>query len=146
MGASLEVGADRATMRDVEQTLGERYAAPPAWRRRLTLFAVGALGMVALAWLAWVMFAQANPKVESQLLGWRVVDAHTATARVDVHVYDAGSHPTCTVQALASDHTVVGELTFEPTSGTNLVTVRTEREASAVDVPGCVAKGQDHPR
>ena len=133
-------------MRDVEQTLSERYAAPSAWRRRLTFVAVGAGGLVALAWLAWVIFAQANPKVESQLLGWTVVDAHTATARVDVHVYDAGSHPTCTVQALASDHTVVGELTFEPTSGTNVVTVRTQREASAVDVPGCIAKGQDHPR
>jgi hypothetical protein len=133
-------------MRDVEQTLSERYAAPPAWRRRLTLAAVAAVVLVALGWLAWVMVVQANPKVESQLLGWRVVDAHSATARIDVHVYDPSSHPTCTVQALADDHTVVGELTFEPTSGTNVVTVRTQREASAVDVPGCIAKGQDHPR
>ncbi len=133
-------------MRDVEQTLSERYAAPPAWRRRLTFFAAAAVGLVALAWLAWAIFAQATPKVESQLLGWSVVDAHTATARVDVHVYDAGAHPTCTVQALASDHSIVGELTFVPTSGTNLVTVRTEREASAVDVPGCTATGQNHPR
>ena len=36
--------------------------------------------------------------------------------------------------------------TFRPTSGTNTVTVRTEREATAVDVPGCIADGQDHPR
>jgi hypothetical protein len=133
-------------MRDVEQTLSERYAAPPAWRRRATIFAAAAVGLVALAWLAWAIFVQANPKVESQLVSWSVVDAHSTTARVDVHVYDAGSHPTCTVQALASDHSIVGELTFEPTSGTNLVTVRTEREASAVDVPGCIATGQDHPR
>jgi hypothetical protein len=112
----------------------------------VTIFAAAAVGLVALAWLAWAIFVQANPKVESQLVSWSVVDAHSTTARVDVHVYDAGSHPTCTVQALASDHSIVGELTFEPTSGTNLVTVRTEREASAVDVPGCIATGQDHPR
>ena len=133
-------------MRDVEQTLSERYAAPPAWRRRLTLAVVAAVVLVALGWLAWVMVVQSNPKVESQLLGWTVVDAHSATARIDVHVYDAGSHPTCTVQALADDHTVVGELTFAPTSGTNVVTVRTQRAAAAVDLPGCIANGQDHPR
>jgi hypothetical protein len=133
-------------MRDVEQTLSERYAAPPAWRRRLTFVLAGVLALVSLAWLAWVMVVQSTPKVESQLLGWDVVDAHATTARVSVHVYDAGSHPTCTVQALASDHTIVGELTFRPTSGTNQVTVRTDREASAVEVPGCIATGQDHPR
>ncbi len=136
----------RATMRDVEQVLTERYAAPPAWRRPLTVVAVVVVAVVALAWLAWAAFDQATPKVESNLLGWDVVDAHAATARIDVTIHDAGSHPTCTVQALASDHSIVGELTFRPTDGTNTVTVRTEREATAVDVPGCIADGQDHPR
>ncbi len=133
-------------MRDVEQVLTERYAAPPGWRRPLTIATVVVVAVVSLAWLAWAAFDQATPKVESDLLGWDVVDAHAATARIDVTIHDAGSQPTCTVQALASDHSIVGELTFRPTDGANTVTVRTEREATAVDVPGCVAEGQDHPR
>ena len=82
----------------------------------------------------------------SLAVGYDVVDAHSTTARVDVTIRDAGSHPSCTVQAIASDHSIVGELTFRPIAGTNTVTVRTEREATAVDVPGCIADGQDHPR
>ena len=134
-------------MRDVEQTLSERYAAPPAWRRPVTIVVVAVVAAVALAWLAWAAIYQATPKVESNLVGYVVVDAHVTTARIDVTVHDAGSHPTCTVQALASDHSIVGEETFHPTaSGTTTVTVRTQREATAVDVPGCIADGQDHPR
>ena len=146
MVASLGVCTHRATMRDVEQALSERYAAPPAWRRTATIVSVVVVAAVALAWLAWAAFDQATPKVESHLVGYDVVDAHRTTARIDVAVHDAGSHPTCTVRALAADHSVVGELTFEPTPGTNTVTVRTEREATAADVPGCTADGQDHPR
>jgi hypothetical protein len=133
-------------MSDVDQTLTERYAAPPAWRRRLTLAGVVVLALVSLGWLVWATFVQATPKVESELRGWQVVDAHRATASVLVTVHDASSHPRCTVQALAADHTVVGELVFSPHDGVNEVTVRTERGASAVEVPGCVADGQDRPR
>lgn len=146
MPVSLGVATPRATMRDVDQALSERYAAPPAWRRRITVAGVVVLAVVALAWLGWVIFVQSTPQVESQLIGWQVVDAHSATARVDVHLRDGAAHPTCTVQALASDHSIVGELTFTPTSGSNQVTVRTEREATAVDLPGCIAQGQDRPR
>jgi hypothetical protein len=146
MVASLGVGTHRATMRDVEQTLSERYAAPPAWRRPATIAAVVLGAVVALAWLAWAAIDQATPQVESDLLGFDVVDAHSTTARIDVSVHDPGSHPTCTVQALASDHSIVGEQTFQPISGTNTVTIRTEREATAVSLPGCIADGQDHPR
>jgi hypothetical protein len=133
-------------MRDVEQLLSERYAAPPAWRRPVTVVSVVLVAAVALAWLVWASVYQGNPKVESSLLGFDVVDAHSATARIDVTVHDPGSRPTCTVQALASDHSIVGEQTFRPTDGTNTVTVRTQRRATAVVVPGCIADGQDHPR
>ena len=133
-------------MSGVDQTLAERYGAPPTWRRRLTLLGVVVLAVVALGWLAWVVVVQSTPKVESELRGFDVVDAHRATASLDVTIHDASSHPRCTVQALAADHTVVGELVFTPHDGVNDVTVRTEREASAVDVPGCTADGQDRPR
>jgi hypothetical protein len=130
----------------VEQTLSERYAAPPAWRKPVLAGAVAVLVAVALAWLAWAAFEQATPEVESELQGFDVVDAHHLSADVRVSVHDASAHPRCTVQALASDHSVVGELVFTPHDGINVVTVRTVRPASAAAVPGCVADGQDHPR
>jgi hypothetical protein len=134
------------TIDGVDQTLTERYAATPPWRRRTTIAGVVALAVVALAWLAWAAFAQASPKVESQLVTFHVDDAHTVSSRVDVTVSSGATGTSCTVQALAADHSVVGELTFVPRAGSNDVTVRTEREATAVDVPGCIADGQDHPR
>jgi len=130
----------------VEQALTERYGAPPTWRRPLIITGVVVLAVVGLGWLAWAAFVQSTPKVESQLRSFDVVDAHRVAATVDVTVHDASSHPRCTVQALASDHSIVGELVFTPHDGVNQVTLRTERAASAVDVPGCIADGQDRPR
>jgi hypothetical protein len=130
----------------VEQTLDQRYAPPPAWRRPVTIVGVVVLAGVALGWLLWAAFAEANPKVESELVGWSVVDAHSAKARVSVTIHSGTTHPRCTIQALASDHSIVGELTFTPRNGTNEVTVRTERRASAIDLPGCIADGQNRPR
>jgi hypothetical protein len=130
----------------VDQSLTERYAAPPAWRRPVTISAVVVLAVAALAWLAWAAFVESTPKVHSQLIGWQVVDAHSATARVDVSIAEGTTHPQCTVQAFASDHTIVGQLRFTPSDGTNQVTVQTSRTATSVDVPGCLADGQDQPR
>jgi hypothetical protein len=141
MGRSLGGSID-----DVDQTLRERYAAAPAWRRPVTIAAVVVAALVGLAWLAWAAFEESNPEVESQLIGFTVVDEHAVTARVDVRLASGATGASCTVEALASDHSIVGELHFRPTSGTNEVTVRTERAATAVEVPGCIADGQDRPR
>ena len=130
----------------MDQTLTERYAAAPAWRRPVTIAAVVVLAAAALAWLAWAAFVESTPKVNSQLISWQVVDAHSATARVDVSIAGGTTHPVCTVQALASDHTIVGQLRFTPSDGTNVVSVQTSRTATSVDVPGCIADGQDQPR
>jgi hypothetical protein len=130
----------------VDQTLTERYAAAPAWRRPVTIAAVVVLAAAALAWLVWAAFVESTPKVNSQLISWQVVDAHSATARVDVSIAGGTTHPVCTVQALASDHTIVGQLRFTPSDGTNVVSVQTSRTATSVDVPGCIADGQDQPR
>ena len=130
----------------MDQTLTERYAAPPAWRRPLTVAAVALLAAVALGWLLWAAFVESTPKVESQLDGFEVVDDHAVTVRVDVRVSSGTTGASCTVEALASDHSVVGELHFRPSSGMNQVRVRTDRRASAIDVPGCIADGQNHPR
>jgi hypothetical protein len=130
----------------VDHTLTDRYAAPPAWRRPVTVAAVVVVALVALAWVGWAAFVESTPEVESQLVGFEVVDDHAVTARVDVRLSTGVTGASCTVEAVASDHTVVGELHFRPTSGTNEVTVRTERRATAAQVPGCIADGQDRPR
>jgi hypothetical protein len=130
----------------VDQALSDRYAAPPAWRRPVTIMVVAVVAAVALAWVAWAAFVESNPKVESQLNGFDVTDDHSVTVRVDVRIASGTTGATCTVEALASDHAIVGELHFRPSSGMNEVRVRTERRASAVDVPGCIAAGQDRPR
>ncbi|HEX4688596.1 MAG TPA: DUF4307 domain-containing protein [Nocardioides sp.] len=130
----------------MDQGLTERYAAPPAWRRPVTIAVLVVVALVGLAWLAWAAFEESHPKVESQLVGFDVVDEHAVTVRIDVRVSSGATGVSCTVEALASDHAVVGEVHFKPSSGTNQVTVRTERGATAVDVPGCIADGQNRPR
>jgi hypothetical protein len=130
----------------VDHILIERYAAPPAWRRKATIAVIFVVALVGLAWLAWAAFEKSTPEVESQLIGFDVVDAHAVVARVDVRLSSGATGATCTVEAIASDHSVVGELRFPPSAGTNEVTVRTERMATAAQVPGCIADGQSRPR
>jgi Domain of unknown function (DUF4307) len=130
----------------VDQTMAERYAAPPPWQRQVTIVAVALVALVGLGWLGWAAYQESNPEVQSQLVGYHVVDQHSVTARIDVRVASGTSGVSCTVEAVADDHSVVGELRFRPTSGTNEVTVRTERAATSVDVRGCVADGQSRPR
>ena len=83
-------------MSGVDQTLTERYAAPPAWLRRLVVVGVAVVVLVTLGWVAWATFVQATPQVESELQGWDVVDVHHVTASLRVTVHDASSHPRCT--------------------------------------------------
>jgi hypothetical protein len=130
----------------MEQALSDRYAPPPAWRRPVTIGACVVVAVLFLTWLAWAAFVQATPKVSSQLNGFDIVDAHRVDAQVNVRLAGDAVHPRCTVQALASDHSVVGEQTFTPTSGNNRVTVRTDRRATTVDLTGCTAQGQNEAR
>jgi hypothetical protein len=136
----------RGSIDVVDQTMTERYAAVPAWRRRATVAAVVVLALAGSGWLAWAAYDEATPKVQSQLVGFHVLGEHAATARIDVRLGSGTTGASCTVEALAEDHSIVGELHFRPVSGTNEVTVRTERLATTVDLPGCVADGQDRPR
>jgi hypothetical protein len=130
----------------VDQSLSDRYAAPPAWRRPVTIAAVVVLALAGLGWLAWAAYQEATPKVSSQLVNFRIEGEHAVGAEVDVRLTSGATDASCTIEAVAEDHTIVGELHFRPTDGTNRVTVRTTRIATSVDVPGCVAKGQDEPR
>jgi hypothetical protein len=100
---------------------------------------------VLAGWLTWTTLFHASPPVESQLAAYDIVDDNRATAVVSVSL-DDGVVASCTLRALADDHSTVGELAFEPVDGRNEVTVRTERLATSVTLLGCTAPGQPRPR
>lgn len=100
-----------------------------------------------LGWLAWTAWSHSTPDVRSELVGYDVVDEHTATATIEVRLADDDVVATCTLRAFAEDHNVVGELAFTPDGdGRSEQTVRTERRATSVDLVGCTAPGQNRPR
>ena len=125
--------------------LGDRYGAPTRWRRPALLTAVAVLAVVFLAWLAWAAWFHGTPAVQSELVGYEVVDDHRTDAVVEVAVGD-GVTPSCQVKAYAEDHTIVGELAFAGVDGRNDVVVRTERRATSLELVGCTAEGQNRPR
>jgi uncharacterized protein DUF4307 len=137
------------TAQDTPADLGDRYGAPAPWRRRAVVTASAALAIVFLAWLAWAVYEHSTPQVTSELETYSVVDDHSVTAVVVVSLDNADVKASCTVRALAEDHTNVGELTFtpDPDKGKRQVeTIRTERRATSVESVGCTAPGQDRPR
>jgi hypothetical protein len=99
-----------------------------------------------LGWLAWVVWWEISPTVESELVGYDVVDDHAATARVSVTLHGDGDGVRCLVRATSSDHSPVGDLSWEPTPGRNDLRIRTERQATSVELIGCTAPGQSRPR
>jgi hypothetical protein len=121
--------------------LAERYGAPSRVRRPLVVAVVAVLAVAGVAWLAWVMDFHGRPEVSSQMVGYDVSGPHAATATFTVVRRDAGISASCLLRALASDHSVVGELTLPvdsgPTSATLRATVRTERRAGSVELVGC---------
>ena len=125
--------------------LTERYGARSPMRRRAVI-AGAALVVAAFAgWLVWATLFQATPAVESEQVGYEVIDDNHASAVVDVSLGD-GVVASCTLRAVAEDHSTVGELAFEPVDGRNEVTVRTERRATTVTLLGCTAPGQPRAR
>jgi len=108
------------------------------------------IGVLALAWLAWAAWAQATPDVQSSLRSFDVVDTHTTIATVVVKPRSSEVSASCLARAFAADHSVVGDLNFKVAgeSGTTVreVTMRTERQASSVELIGCTTAGQSRPR
>jgi hypothetical protein len=124
----------------------ERYTAQPsAWPK--IFLALGVVISFALAiWLAWAVYVHSTPEVTSNLSSWKVVDQHSATARLDVDLRSSGKDPLCLLRAYAEDHTVVGDISFTPQNGRNDVTIRTERLATSVEKVGCTTAGQNDAR
>ena len=129
--------------------LAGRYGGQSPRRRRAVIIASGVVGVLALAWLAWAGWSQGTPDVQSNLQSFEVVDTHTSEATV---VVDKSKDVTanCLVRAVGADHSVVGELNFEVTGDSGAsrhdVKVRTEREATSVELVGCTTADQSRPR
>jgi uncharacterized protein DUF4307 len=134
----------------MSQLMSQRYGTDRPGRRRLVVALSGVVGVVALAWLVWAVWFQSNPDVQSSVRTFEVVDAHTVKASVAVRMADEDVKANCLVRAVGTDHSVVGELNFTVTGvqGTvhRDVTLRTEREATTVDMVGCTTKDQSRPR
>jgi hypothetical protein len=132
-----------------QDTLSGRYGAPSPLRRRATIAASVALGVVFAVWLGWTVYEHATPQVTSELETFSVDDDHHVTAVLVVSLDSDDVQAACTLRAYAEDHTTVGELTFtpDPAQGKRQVqTIRTERRATSVDKVGCTAPGQDQAR
>ncbi len=138
-------------MDDVQpDLLQERYGTAGPGRRRLIVLVSGLIGVLALVWLGWATWFQGTPEVQSSLRTFDVVDTHTVNATVILKPRSAEVSANCLLRAFAADHSVVGELNFTSTGTTGntlrQVRLRTEREATSVELVGCTAPGQSRPR
>ena len=134
---------------ETAETMAERYGAPSVARRRLLLVATVALAVVFLGWLAWTVAGHTDTEVTSELEGFSIIDDSTVSAVLVVRLADDGVDATCRLRALAIDHATVGELAFtpDPAAGRRqVVEIRTDRRADAVESLGCTAPGQNRPR
>jgi hypothetical protein len=131
--------------------LSARYGTADRSRTRIVVAVAVLLAGAGLSWLAWVILEQGRPEVQSALVSFHAQGEHAAVATFSVVRRSADVEASCLLQARAADHTIVGELNVTvgpgaPTTTTERQTVRTEREATSVDVLGCTAPGQNQRR
>jgi hypothetical protein len=129
--------------------LDERYGRNN--RSRWSIYLVSVIVAALAAWAVWAFNAQIHPKVTSGLTSYTIVNSQQATATFEVVRADASVQATCTVQALASDHSTVGQLAKliplgSPTTSTFTIAIRTTRKAFAINWLGCTAPGQNTPK
>jgi len=135
-----------------QDSLTERYGAPSPVARRALVAVVVVVAAAFLGWLGWTAFFHGDPDVTSELVTFNVDDEHRVTTRVDVRIDDEDVVATCLLRAIAEDHTVVGELSFEVRASDlddgNVLerVIRTERRATSVDPIGCTTADQQRPR
>ncbi|GAB3254930.1 DUF4307 domain-containing protein [Nocardioides dilutus] len=132
-----------------QDSLADRYGAPSAGRRRLLVGATVVVAVVFLGWLVWTMAGSTQAQVTSELESFSVVDDSTVSVVLVVSLADDEVEASCRLRAYAEDHNVVGELAFTPDPAVGqrqVVEVRTERRATAVESLGCTAEGQKRPR
>ena len=132
-----------------QDTLAERYGVAAPWRRRALVAASAVIVLIFGTWLVWTIYERSTPEVTSELETFSIDSDYSASAVLVVVLDSDDLRATCTLRALAEDHSTVGELTFtpDPTEGQRQAqTIRTDRRATSVTSLGCTAPGQDDPR
>ena len=128
----------------------DRYGVASPARRRAVVVVSGLVGVLALVWVGWAVWFQSTPSVQSSLRTFEVLDSHTVSAQVVVRPRSRSVNASCLLRASGLDHSVVGELNFRVSGETGTVVrtlrLRTEREATSVELVGCTAPGQARPR
>ncbi len=125
-----------------ERPLSERYGRPPRGSsRRWKIVAAAIAAGVALGWVVWAAWGQSHDSVGALVQSFRVTSPHDV--RVTIQVSRTSSQAVqCTVSALATDHSQVGQSLVSIPAGpssTRVVTivVKTERLATSADVADC---------
>ena len=130
--------------------MAERYGRPPG-RRRVALVLAAVLAIAGLGWLAWAVWLESTPDVQSGLVRTHVDGPHRVTADVALSFGNPHVVASCVLQAQADDHSVVGELNFRvgPVASEHVTvrkSMRTERPAVTVNLVGCTTPDQRRPR
>ncbi len=130
--------------------LASRYAGPGRFQRAVALVIVAALVLSGVGFLGWSVIFHSNPEVQSRLTAFHIDNDHQASVAFTVVRKASDIAATCALQAIAEDHTIVGAATIVVASGppeqSLTAQIRTEREATAVDLIGCTAPGQARAR
>lgn len=116
--------------------LDDRYGRTPTWRQPFGKAIVALIVVGFCAWVAWVAVEHSTPDVDGELVSFDITSPHEVSSRINVVLGD-GVDATCRLRAMAEDKHTVGDLAFSPTKGYNDVVVRTEREATSVELLGC---------
>ena len=128
-------------MTQLSPDLATRYGPPRRSRRPLVVALASVLLLVGVVWVGWVVLFHSRPEVTSQLVSYDIGGEHRASATWTVVRRDTDTRASCLLQALAGDHSIVGELTVPvvsgPESGRLTSTLRTERRAATVQLLGC---------
>ena len=131
--------------------LTHRYGSPRRGQRTLVLAVVALVVTAGLAWLVWAIVLNSSPQVRSAIISFDVRGQHQAVARYSVVRSSREVRASCLLRAYAEDHSVVGERNVavgpeHPASATLTSSVRTEREATSVDLIGCTTAEQKRPQ
>ncbi len=105
------------------------------------MVALGVLVVALVAWVVWATVGQSRDGVAALVQSYHVTSPHTVAVTVQISRSSTAA-VRCTVSAIATDHSQVGETVVglpAGSSGTRAVSVsvKTERTATSVDVGDC---------
>lgn len=109
--------------------------------RTVAIIAGAGVMLVAVAWVLWVGLFGATASIETQDIGYVVVDQHTIEVRSQLSA-DPGTKVSCSIQALNEKFAIVGwkVVTLPPVTNRNRVfteRVRTSEPAVTGSIGSC---------